>query len=125
MAKHGHVHWTELNTRDAAAAKTFYEESLGMSFDSMPMPDGGTYWLMKDGDEMTAGIFDITGTEFDGIEPTWLTYFAVDEIDARFEKAVANGATVLKEPWDIPGIGRTGLLSQPDGVVVAWMQPAD
>ena len=122
---HGTVHWNELNTRDAVGMKEFYEKTLGSTFDSMPMPEGGTYWIMKSGDIPVGGIFDVAGTEFEEFAGTWMTYFAVDDVDTRLKSAVSAGAKVLKEPWDVPGVGRIGLLSQPDGAVVGWMTPSD
>jgi hypothetical protein len=56
---HGKFHWNELMTRNVERAKKFYSETLGWTFDSMPMPGGGTYWLAKIGDEPAAGMFDI------------------------------------------------------------------
>jgi predicted enzyme related to lactoylglutathione lyase len=45
-------------------------------------------------------------------------------VDARAKKAVAAGATVMKEPFDIPGVGRIVILRQPGGGAVGWMTPA-
>src|SRR4029077_14981808 len=44
-SSHGKFHWNELMTRNVERAKKFYSETLGWTFDSMPMPGGGTYWL--------------------------------------------------------------------------------
>jgi len=41
---HGHFYWNELMTRDAERDKKFYSETLGWTFEGMPMPDG-TYWV--------------------------------------------------------------------------------
>ena len=48
---HGKFYWNELMAHDVAKAKKFYADTLGWSFDAMPMPGGGTYWLAKMGDE--------------------------------------------------------------------------
>ena len=43
---HGTFYWNELMTRDVEGAKKFYADTLGWSYDAMPMPGvGGTYWL--------------------------------------------------------------------------------
>jgi predicted enzyme related to lactoylglutathione lyase len=57
---HGKFYWNELMAHDVAKAKKFYADALGWSFDAMPMPGGGTYWLAKMGDEPVGGIFDIS-----------------------------------------------------------------
>ena len=120
---HGHFYWNELMTRDAEKAKKFYGNSLGWSFDGMPMPDG-TYWVVKDGDKPVGGIFTMNGSAFDGIPEHWMAYIAVDDIDARLKKAQAAGATVLKPVFDVPGVGRIAVLKEPGGAVIGWMTPA-
>ena len=45
MTAHGHFHWNELLTRDVEGAKKFYGQTIGWTFDSMPTPDGCTYWI--------------------------------------------------------------------------------
>jgi uncharacterized protein len=36
---------------------------------------------------------------------------------------VHAGATVLRDPWTIPGVGRMAILRAPGGGVMAWMTP--
>jgi predicted enzyme related to lactoylglutathione lyase len=43
-------------TRDVERAKKFYADTLGWTFDGMPMP-GGTYWVAKAGGEIVGGGF--------------------------------------------------------------------
>ena len=119
---HGNFHWTELNTRDPEKAKTFYEKTIGWTFDGMPMANG-TYWVAKAGEKMVGGIFD-TKTLGMEIPEHWLSYLSVDDIDKRVEKAKKAGATIMREPFDVPGVGRIAILKEPGGAVVGWMTPA-
>ena len=48
---------------------------------------------------------------------------AVDDIDARLKKAKAAGATVMREPFDVVGIGRIAILREPGGAGIGWMTP--
>ena len=105
-SSHGKFHWNELMTRNVERAKKFYSETLGWTFDSMPMPGGGTYWLAKIGDEPAAGMFDIGGPEYKDTPESWMPYIAVDDVDARVKKATKAGATVMKPAFDVPGVGR-------------------
>jgi predicted enzyme related to lactoylglutathione lyase len=89
----------------------------------MPMEDG-TYWIAKAGDKMAGGIFEMKGSCFENVPVNWMPYLAADDVDARAKKAVAAGATVMKEPFDIPGVGRIVVLRQPGGGTVGWMTPA-
>ncbi len=125
MWQHGHFYWNELHTRDPEAAKSFYGDAVGWTFEVMPMEDGGTYLVCKDGDKPVGGIFDITKPEFEGMPPHWFPYIAVDDIDARIEKANKAGATLKRPAFDVPGVGRIAIVQDPTGAVLGWMTPAE
>jgi uncharacterized protein len=119
---HGVVCWSELAVRDIARAQKFYAETLGWRFEAMPAPDM-TYWIILSGEARVGGMFEMTGPQFEGVPEHWLTYIAVDDIDARLKKAIDAGAKICKEAFDIPGVGRMAVLAEPGGAVVAWMTP--
>ena len=121
---HGTFYWNELMTRNVERAKTFYSDTMGWSFDAMPMPTGGTYWVAKTGQEPVGGIFDISGPEFGPVPESWMAYIAVDDVDARVAKATKAGAKLMKPIFDIPGIGRIAILMEPGGAGIGWMTPA-
>jgi uncharacterized protein len=123
MAKHGHFHWNERLTRNAEGVKRFYADALGWRYDGMTMPDG-MYWVAMAGDEPVAGIFDISNSSFKGIPEIWFAYIAVDDVDARWNKARSAGATIMREPWDVPNIGRIAVINEPGGGTIGWMTPA-
>ncbi|WP_375572225.1 VOC family protein [Ahrensia marina] len=126
MTPHGHFHWNELMTRDVPGAQKLYAESLGWTFEEMPMPDGTLYHLCKSGGEMVGGMFDISKSpQFAEVPPNWMAYIAIDDVDAALEKAKANGAIVMGEPFDVQGVGRIAMVQQPDGAMVGWMTPSD
>jgi len=121
---HGEVWWTELMTRDVAAAKAYYAATCGWTWDTVPMGEGGEYHLAKKGDRMIAGMMDMTGLPgMDTVPPHWNSYFAVDDIDAVCKATVAAGGKVLQEPWDMPGTGRIAMLEDPAGAVMGMMTP--
>ena len=126
MWQHGHFHWNELMTRDVEAAKAFYSNVIGWTFDGMPMPDGnGTYWVGMDGDQPVGGIFDMSGIdEFEGMPPQWMSYLAVDDVDARVEAAVKAGAKIVQPAIDIPDVGRFIMIKDGGGAVIGWMTPS-
>ena len=122
---HGTFYWNELMTRNVARAKKFYAETMGWSFDAMPMPNGGTYWIAKTGSQSAAGIFDISGAEYKEVPESWMAYIAVDNVDERVKKAVKAGAKVMKPAFDVPNVGRIVMLLEPGGAGVGWMTPAN
>jgi hypothetical protein len=122
MTAHGHFHWNELVTRDVEKAKKFYGSTIGWTFDGMPMPDG-TYWVAKMGDQPVGGLFPIAGPQWDGVPEHWMSYLAVDDVDARVKKATAAGAKLMRPAFDIPGVGRIAILTEPGGAGVGWITP--
>ena len=129
MADHGHFHWNELMTRDAEKAKAFYTACVGWTFEPMSMGEGEgqgePYWIAMIDDEPAAGIFKMEGAQFEGVPEAWMSYLHVDDVDAAVEKAVANGATVMREAFDAPGVGRIVILQEPGGAVIGWMTAVD
>lgn len=124
MAAHGTFNWNELMTRNVGKAKKFYGDSLGWTFEDMAMGEMyGTYTIARVGDQMVAGMFDISGDMFKGQPETWFTYVAVDDLDQRLAKAKKAGGKVLREPWDVPGIGKIAIIADPNGVTQGWMVP--
>jgi uncharacterized protein len=124
MSQHGHFYWNELMTHDVERAKKFYATTVGWTFDTMATPNG-TYWLAKDGDTPVAGMFPMSGPSFSGMPEQWVSYLAVDDVDARLEKATAAGAKVMQPPFDVPGVGRIAIMREPGGAMVAWITPVD
>jgi uncharacterized protein len=119
---HGTFCWNELMTRDIEGAKRFYRDTIGWSFEPMKM-DWGTYWIIKSGDQNVGGMFELTSPEFDGVANAWMSYVAVDDVDARVVKAKKAGGKLMRPIFDVPDVGRIAILMQPDGAGVAWMTP--
>jgi predicted enzyme related to lactoylglutathione lyase len=124
MADHGTFYWNELNTRDVESAKNFYKKTIGWTFDGMPMGEMGTYWVANANGKPVGGVFDMDMMAIPKEVPNyWLSYIA-DDIDKRVKKAKDAGAHVIREPFDVPEVGRIAILKQPDGAVVGWITPA-
>lgn len=126
MSAHGTFHWNELMTRDAARAKQFYSGTIGWTFEGMPMAheDGRTYWCAFMDGEPVAGLFELASPKFDGVPEGWMSYLAVDNVDARVEQAVKAGAQLMRPIFDVPDVGRIAILREPGGAGIGWMTPA-
>jgi len=121
---HGKFIWNELNTHNVEAAKKFLGGALGWSFEAMPMPDSSTYWIIKNGNDRVGGIFDLNVLpDCKNVPEHWLSYVGVDDVDTRCKKAIAAGAKEIRPPFDVPNVGRIGIIQQPGGAGVAWMTP--
>jgi uncharacterized protein len=55
----------------------------------------------------------------------WMSYLAVDDVDARLKKATSAGAKIMKPPFDGPNVGRIAIVQQPGSACVGWMTPAN
>ena len=124
MANHGTFYWNELATSDVDGAKEFYSKVVGWTFDQMPMQDGGTYWILKSGDEMAGGLMAMPAAAPEGMPPNWMSYVAVDDVDEALAKAGDLGGAVIVEPFDVPEVGRIGVIRDPQGAVISLMTPA-
>jgi predicted enzyme related to lactoylglutathione lyase len=115
--EHGHFHWNEL--------MDFYSETLGWTYESFPMADGGDYAVcMMDG-QPVAGMVEVTDEDrIAGLPDCWFPYISVDDIDVRLERAAEAEGSVERPAFDIPGIGRIAIVRDRAGSAVGWITPA-
>ena len=77
------------------------------------------------GGEPVAGIFALPeGQGMDEVPNHWFAYIAVDDVDARVQGVGAAGGTVLREPFDVPEVGRIAIVRDKVGAAVGWIAPA-
>jgi uncharacterized protein len=119
----GAMNWHELNTRDVPAAKEFYADVFGWSFEDSEFEGAGTYTAIKLGDQAVGGILDVTERVPAEVPAHWLVYFGVDDADASVEVAKQNGGEVPAGPFDIAEVGRIAVVKDPWGAVFAVIQP--
>jgi len=122
MTPHGGIHWSELCTDDVDAAKKYYKKVCGWTIQPMEMPDG-VYNVCIIGDKPVAGIFDLKWLGDPGIPPHWMTYIAVKDIDKTVKQTEEAGGTVIRAPFDVPGVGRIAILRDPTGAGIGMMTP--
>ena len=122
---HGKIWWSELMTRDAEGACAYYAATCGWTFDRMPM-QGSVYHVAMAQGQPVAGIIDMTGMPgMDALPPHWFTYIAVDDVDAATQATEAAGGTVIRAPFEVEGVGRIAILTDPTGAAVGLMTPAN
>jgi predicted enzyme related to lactoylglutathione lyase len=111
----GEAVWVELCTTDPAASETFYSALLGWSVRHERL--GSTVYRMcsLDGRDV-AGISDAAALH-GGRRRGWITYFAVDDIDAAAQQAVAGGGELVTEPRHLPAAGSGATVVDPFGAV--------
>ncbi len=113
--------WNELHAIDPARAVTFYAGVGGFGTDAMDMGPMGTYHLLTSGGQPRAGIMK---QQAPGAPQAWLPYVQVANADATAQRAAKLGATIVQAPADIPNVGRFAIFIDPQGAVLAILQPA-
>ena len=112
-------------TRSVDKAKDFYADTLGWSYEPFPMDGGDNYTICKAGDKVAGGIFEMKpGMGMDGIPDHWFAYITVDDIDARIAKVKDAGGEIMREPFDVPNIGRIAIIKDKAGAAIGWITPA-
>jgi predicted enzyme related to lactoylglutathione lyase len=107
--------WNELATNDADKATEFYTSLLPWQAkvqDMGPVP----YTMFEIGETSAGGMMQMT-EEWGNIPPHWMVYFAVDDCDARCERAKSLGAEIKVPPTDIPPVGRFCVIQDPQGAM--------
>jgi len=115
----GSIVWNELVTLDMPAAEKFYTELLGWQAKDSGMP-GMKYTLFNMGEKSAAGMMEMPpDAKAGGVPSHWMTYVAVDDVDASAAKAKELGAKLLHGPEDVPQVGRFCIIQDPAGAVVS------
>ncbi len=106
--------WAELNARGLERAIAFYENVFGWTHSTSPFGEGEVYTQFEHDGQPLAGALEMS-PQIPGETPSnWLIYFTVDEVDARFKKAIELGGQEMVPPTDMPG-GRFAIVSDPQG----------
>jgi len=113
----GKVVWTDLVTEDLAAARRFYGELLGWTFEDTTGPAGRAYVLARSGGAFVAGLVPVD-KRADGVRLSrWLPYVSVADVDASLRQASAAGGRVAADAREV-GIGRVAVIIDPEGAVI-------
>ncbi len=115
--------WVELGTTDGEAAKKFYTELFGWSFNDSPIGPGMVYTMLKlDGKDVGA-LYKMPSEMTDhGVPPHWMSYVSVSSADESAGKAKELGAALMKEPFDVMDVGRMAVVQDPTGAMFALWQ---
>ena len=119
---HGKVCWHECNTKDSGAATKFYCELFGWTTSECDM-GGQMYTMLHRDGEPFGGVMQMTA-EWGDAPPHWMTYVAVDDVDASAKKAEELGGKICVPPTDIP-VGRFSVITDPTGATISLYKGAE
>lgn len=110
--------WADLSVPDVGAARTFYAEVLGWTFQESGEEYGG-YVIGERRGAAAAGI----GPQQQQAGPAaWTLYVASDDADKSAAAVTDLGGTVVMAPGDVGPMGRMFIASDPTGAVFGVWQ---
>jgi predicted enzyme related to lactoylglutathione lyase len=116
--------WYELLTTDIAGAKAFYDAVVGWDVqDRSDFPNDYRMIGRSDG-KFAGGAMQLNDEMLShGARPSWLGYILVPDVDASVASISAEGGQVHMQPFDIPGVGRVAMVTDPQGAPFYIMKP--
>ncbi len=105
----GRFVWFEHVSPDQDRAQGFYGEVFGWKHVPFTIPGEPPYTMIQSGDAPVGGYASLPGSA------RWMTYVAVDDVDASVTAIVAAGGRTLDAPLDVPTIGRMARVADPQG----------
>jgi predicted enzyme related to lactoylglutathione lyase len=111
--------WHDLLTHDAEAAREFYGDLFGWSFDGSETAPG-RYWDITREGEIIGSVFSVDPDEVDS--PLWLVSVSVSDVDGAVSRASGLGAAITSRPSDFPNRGRYAVVEDPHGAFLVLLR---
>ncbi len=109
----------ELWALDRDAAIAFYQAIAGYDLELADLGDGKPYHLLVENGVPRAGVVQIP---WESIQPNWVPYIAVEDVDAVARRAESLGGSLLVEPDPSIREGNVAIIADPTGAVFAVQQ---
>lgn len=124
--KLGQIVWHDLMTGDVSEAKQFYADLFDWTYviehatDFVWTQGEADYPLIMANDEAHGGYVSVGDSE----QPRWLAFVTVDNVDETTRYAKNLAAKIVREPFDIPGVGRCSVIEDPQGAQICPFVPS-
>ncbi len=113
--------WNELQVDDVAAVLPFYRDVAGLEGQTNPAGDLTEYTQLMAAGKSVAGAIHKPMPE---VPNNWTVYFNTSDADATAAAITELGGKVIAPLFDVPGLGRMGVFSDPQGASFAIMAGA-
>lgn len=113
----GKVVWNDLITENVDAARRFYGELFGWTFENTTRPGGRPYTLARSGKVYVAGLVQVDARPDGKRLSRWLPYVSVADVDSAVARATAAGAGIAVGARDV-SLGRVAAIVDPEGAVI-------
>jgi hypothetical protein len=112
--------WHEQVSSDPKQAQSFYTQLFGWGTDVF-QPGEADYTMITSGGASHGGF----GKAMEGAPPPhWLSHVRVASLDETIEKAKSAGGKLAAGPFDMPEVGRIGIIGDPQGAFISAYEPA-
>lgn len=124
-AETGRIIWHDLLTQDISRVRHFYADLLGWEYQIEHASDfvwrsgEADYPLIMAEGEAHGGFVD----PGEDIVSRWLAYVMVKDVDDMTASAKSLGATIIRDPFDTPGVGRSAVIQDLHGGVIGLTSP--
>jgi hypothetical protein len=116
--------WYELMTTDAEGAKAFYDAVVGWNIGEGAAEFNGYRMIGRSDGGFAGGVLPLTDEmQQHGARPTWLGYIHVRDVDQSVAAIEKAGGKALMPPFEITGIGRIAMVTDPQGAPFYVMKP--
>lgn len=112
--QHGAFCWDQLNTTDVDAAIAFYTKVFGWTT--------GAFAGMTTFEAGGQAISHVSAT-LPGMPTHWLSSVVITQLGDTLGTVEAHGGKVLMSGMPIPGVGTVGAFADPQGAVLAVLEP--
>jgi uncharacterized protein len=114
--------WNELLTTDTGGAGSFYSKVVGWK--PAPFSPDGSYHTFNTKSGQAAGMMVLPDeAKKMGSPPHWLMYIGTPNVDDTAQRVAQLRGRVLKQPADIPGVGRYAVVQDPYGAAFGLYTP--
>ena len=114
--------WIDLNSPDIDASQTFYTGLFGWEAAEQFDPSGTKiYTNFQVGGANVAGM-GAQPPEMAGMPNVWMSYVAVEDIDATIGMATSAGGSVMMPPMQVMEKGRMAIIADPTGASISLWQ---
>ena len=98
---------------------------FGWTVKTSPMGEGQPdYNEFQIGDKSVAGAWEMNPSVPAEVPSYWQVYFAVDDVDAAFRKALELGAREINAPMEYPG-GKFAIVADPQGASFGLLKTSE
>lgn len=107
--------WYDVMATDTKDARRFYCDVIGWGAQDSSAP-GMEYTVFTVNGQGVAGLMPIPqDARAAGVQPMWMGYIAVDDVDEAAMRLTREGGRVHRPPTDVPGIIRFAVVADPQG----------